>query len=141
MRSEKSRLAREQATLAKMVGIFCKAHHAGAGPPLCEPCREFLKYAELRLEKCPYGDDKPTCANCPVHCYKTRQRALAKEIMQYAGPRMLFRHPRLAIAHLLDGRRTAGHPRELTREQRIDTRKQSVNANRMKTNSEKKPVD
>ena len=43
-------------------------------------------------------------------------------IMRYAGPRMLFRHPYLAIAHQLDGFRKAEHPRELTRGQRAKLR-------------------
>jgi hypothetical protein len=42
--------------------------------------------------------------------------------MRYAGPRMLLRHPLLAILHQLDGLRKAVHPRELTREQRLRTR-------------------
>ena len=41
----------------------------GSGRP-CEECRRFLDYAERRLEKCPYGEAKPTCARCPIHCYK-----------------------------------------------------------------------
>jgi len=118
MRPQKKRLARERLTMTKMVGIYCSAHHDGSGNILCTECREFLDYAEVRLLKCPYGEDKPTCANCPVHCYKPAQRAQAKEIMRYAGPRMLLRHPFLAISHQLDGFRTARHPRELTREQR-----------------------
>ena len=104
--------------MSRMVGIYCKAHHAATDGALCESCNDFLDYAERRLQKCPYGEDKPTCANCPVHCYKTKERELAREIMRYAGPKMLLRHPRLAIAHILDGWRKAKHPRELTREQR-----------------------
>jgi hypothetical protein len=39
--------------------------------------------------------------------------------MRYAGPRMLCRHPVLAIAHQIDGlRRKVLHPRELTRDER-----------------------
>jgi len=118
MGSEKKRLARERLTMARMIGIYCTAHHDNSRDILCAECGNFLGYAERRLLKCPYGDDKPTCANCPVHCYKPAQRAKAKEIMRYAGPRMLFRHPLLAIAHKLDGFRRARHPRELTREER-----------------------
>ena len=118
MQMLKKRLARERLTMAKMIGIYCSAHHDDSGVALCAECETFLDYAERRLLKCPYGEDKPTCANCPVHCYKPAQRAKAKEIMRYAGPRMLLRHPFLAIAHQLDGFRKARHPRELTREQR-----------------------
>jgi hypothetical protein len=30
-----------------------------------------------------------------------------RTVMRYAGPRMLWRHPLLAVAHLIDGRRPA----------------------------------
>ena len=104
-----------------MVGIYCAAHHQHGS--LCTACSAFLDYAEVRLDKCPYGEEKPTCANCPVHCYKTQYREQARQIMRYAGPRMLLRHPFLTIAHYLDGRRQARHPRELTRERRMSSRK------------------
>jgi hypothetical protein len=105
-----------------MVDIYCSAHHDSLGVMLCAECQEFLDYAEVRLEKCPYGDDKPTCANCPIHCYKPARKVQARDIMRYSGPRMLFRHPLLAIAHQLDGFRNVSHPRELTREQRLRSR-------------------
>jgi len=124
MQTEKKRLARERLTLTRMVGIYCPAHHDSSGGILCAECREFLNYAEVRLEKCPYGDSKPTCANCPIHCYKPARKAQAGEIMRYAGPRMLLRHPLLAIAHKLDGLRKARHPREFTREQRMHSRRE-----------------
>ena len=118
----KKRLARERHTMAKMVEIYCGSRHQHAVEPLCRDCREFLEYAEVRLQKCPYGLEKPTCANCPIHCYKPGHRARARMIMRYSGPRMLFRHPYLAVMHKLDGFRKAGHPRELTRDQRAKLR-------------------
>ena len=123
MDADDKHLARELLTISKMVGIYCTDHHDGSGDALCEACQEFMDYAEVRLEKCPYGEDKPTCANCPIHCYKPARREQARAIMRYAGPRMLLRHPILAIAHKLDGLRKALHPRELTREQRLRSRK------------------
>jgi len=107
--------------MAKMVGIYCSAHHDAAD--LCDDCSQFLDYAEVRLQKCPYGEDKPTCANCPVHCYKPQFRAKAKKIMRYAGPRMLLRHPVMTISHYMDGRRRARHPRELSRVERRESRR------------------
>ena len=67
-------------------------------------------------------EDKPTCANCPIHCYKPVRKEQVKRIMRYAGPRMLLRHPILAITHQLDGLRRARHPREMTREERLRSR-------------------
>ena len=123
VQTEDKRLAREWLTMTKMVGIYCTDHHDGSAESLCAACEEFLGYAERRLEKCPYGEDKPTCSNCPIHCYKPERRAQVKEIMGYAGPRMLLRHPILAIRHQLDGFRKAEHPKEMTREQRLSSRK------------------
>lgn len=117
MNIQKKHLSREFRTMARMVGIYCSAHHEV--DQLCNDCARFLDYAEVRLEKCPYGEDKPTCANCPIHCYRPEFRERARIIMRYAGPRMLLRHPILAIAHKLDGFRRARHPRELTREERM----------------------
>jgi len=105
--------------MAKMVGIYCAGHHGGVSGVLCAECQQFLDYAELRLQKCAYGEDKPSCANSSIHCYKTTRTAQARDIMRFAGPRMLLRHPLLAIAHQFDGFRKARHPRELTREQRL----------------------
>ena len=115
------RLSREYLTMSAMVDMYCKDHHSTDGE-CCSDCIEFLDYAKVRLEKCPYGEEKPTCANCPVHCYKPHYRAKAKQIMRYSGPRMLLRHPLMTIAHYWDGLRRARHPRELTREERIGRR-------------------
>ena len=88
-----------------------------------QPALFSLEYALARLERCPFGGEKPKCSACPVHCYKPAQREQARLIMRYAGPRMLLRHPLLAIAHQLDGLRKARHPGEMTREQRLSARK------------------
>ena len=100
------RIAREQATVTAMVRIFCAGRHGVRGG-LCPECDELRAYAMSRLARCPFGQDKPTCANCHIHCYKPQLRDRIREVMRYAGPRMLWRHPVLAIRHLLDGRKAA----------------------------------
>ena len=72
---------------------------------MCGACQQIMDYANLRLVRCPFQEGKTTCAKCPVHCYKPEMRARVREVMRYAGPRMLYRHPVLAVHHLLDGRR------------------------------------
>jgi len=96
------RIAREKKTIAAMVQLYCRKKHGGGGT-LCDECSELLDYATCRLDRCPYGPQKPTCAKCPVHCYKPQMREQVKEVMRFAGPRMLLRHPILAVRHLLDG--------------------------------------
>jgi len=119
MLAQEKHLARELVTIRKMTEMYCSAHHGGSSTILCEECGDFIDYIAIRLKKCPYGEEKPTCANCPIHCYKPARKAQGRAIMMYAGPRMLLRHPLLTIAHELDGIRKVRHPRELTREQRL----------------------
>lgn len=107
------RLEREHRTFRCMAKIHCEHHHEPVGGALCGHCEALMQYAERRLEKCPYGAAKPTCANCPVHCYKPAQREAARAIMAFAGPRMPLRHPLRALMHLLDKLRRAPHPRVL----------------------------
>ena len=100
------RLAREWKTMSAMVHIYCRDLHAASGG-LCPQCAKFLDYAQLRLERCRFGEEKPTCAHCPVHCYQRARRDQAKAIMRYAGPRMLWEHPILSLRHWVDGFRKA----------------------------------
>jgi hypothetical protein len=98
------RLAREWKTLSAMVRIYCRNHHHPADG-LCADCRQFLDYAGVRLERCRFGPDKPTCAKCPVHCYQRERREQVRVIMRYAGPRILREHPVMSLRHWLDGLR------------------------------------
>mgnify|MGYP001829024406 CR=1 FL=1 len=98
------RMDRERRTIDAMVHIYCRDHHGTRGE-VCSDCEDLRAYAFARLEKCRYQDDKPTCANCPIHCYRPEMREKVRSVMRYAGPRMMLRHPVLAIAHVRDGRR------------------------------------
>lgn len=108
------RVRREKQTLALMIHMFCAQNHTGFGAlspvgqnaALCEQCASLRAYAEKRVEQCVFGDGKPTCARCTVHCFRSDMREEIRRIMRFAGPRMTFRHPHLAIRHLLDRRRS-----------------------------------
>jgi hypothetical protein len=112
------RLGREFRTMRCMVEIYCADHHVAGGGMLCPDCEQFLDYAGRRLDKCPYGEDKPVCAKCPIHCYKPVQREQARAIMRYAGPRMLLSHPWLSLTHMFDKLRRVEHPMEIRRRER-----------------------
>ena len=104
------RLRREQRTIEAMIHIWCEAHPLHVRPrtgELCAWCEALFDYASYRLVKCPYGEEKPTCKKCPIHCYTRDMRELMHEVMRFAGPRMLFRHPVLAIWHFHDEKRVA----------------------------------
>ncbi len=101
-RARKGRIAREKRTIEAMVALYCRDNHQTT-TGLCEECTALLEYARLRLDKCPFGEDKPTCARCLIQCYKPDMREKIKRVMRYSGPRMLLYHPALAIGHLWDG--------------------------------------
>lgn len=89
-----------------MAACFCREKH-GVHAGLCAECRELLDYAAMRLERCPFGGDKPVCSKCPVHCYQAARREQVRAVMRHAGPRLLWKHPVLALLHFWDARREA----------------------------------
>lgn len=100
-------MARERRTVEAMIGLYCQAQHTqnSNNGQLCADCEALQHYSWKRLHKCPFQAGKTTCAKCPIHCYRPGQRAQIQAVMRYAGPRMLFRHPVLALLHLADGLR------------------------------------
>ena len=94
----------ERDTVEAMIRLHCLRKHAARGG-LCERCSELLDYADMRLGACPFGSAKPTCAKCTVHCYSPSMRDAIRGVMRYAGPRMLFVHPVMALRHLVRGMR------------------------------------
>ena len=58
--------------------------------PLCPECAALLDYALRRLDSCRFGNDKPSCRKCPVHCYRADMRERIRTVMRWAGPRMIF---------------------------------------------------
>jgi len=98
------RLARENKTIEAMIRMHCRSlHHTNDG--LCQDCYDLLHYAGERLSRCPYQEGKMQCARCPIHCYKPTMRERIRTVMRYAGPRMMYRYPLLALHHIIDGLR------------------------------------
>ena len=94
-------MQKEYKTIQAMISLYCRERHQPPRGGLCDSCGDLLAYASSRLDKCPFAENKPTCATCPVHCYKPARRDEIRKVMRYAGPRMLRSHPFLAIRHLL----------------------------------------
>jgi hypothetical protein len=99
------KLSQERDTLQAMINLYCRGQHNSQ--QLCEDCSELWDYAEERLDKCPFGIEKPTCQNCTVHCYKPEMRQRVKEVMRYAGPRMIWHHPVMAVRHLINNKKSS----------------------------------
>lgn len=91
--------------LAHFVELFCRSRHrasrngftesgvtglAGTTEQLCPECADLMEYAARRLRRCPLKP-KPSCKNCPVHCYRPDYRQKVREIMAWSGKRLILR--------------------------------------------------
>ena len=89
----------DKKTVIAMITLYCNKNHKSK--QLCPTCRDLLNYSIGRMDSCVFGIKKPACSHCPVHCYKPQMRNSIKEVMRFSGPRMLLRHPILALRHIL----------------------------------------
>lgn len=96
---------KELRVVTLMIKRNCKGNHGTKKGGLCPECAELLKYVELRRSKCLFGDKKPFCSNCKIHCYKPEMREKIRNVMRYSGPRIVLDHPILAIRHLVESKR------------------------------------
>ena len=99
MTPTKDHLKQEYKTMETMIRMYCKKFHS-CDKNLCQECSDLLKYAEERLNNCKFGENKPTCDTCTIHCYKPDMREKVREAMRYAGPRMIYKHPIMGFRHL-----------------------------------------
>ncbi len=129
----KRKREREQEIVSQMIALYCKGNHSahrsvslrerggemrqmregvalrerGSGErwDLCPECAELEAYAHARSERCPFMEEKTFCSNCTVHCYRPEMRERIRTVMRYAGPRMLFHHPVMAMRHMIESQR------------------------------------
>lgn len=90
----------ELETIRKMILIYCGDMHGGDKKHLCPQCQELFQYACERMDRCIYGDNKPVCSQCPVHCYKPAMREAVRKVMRYSGPRMMWNSPLLTLRYM-----------------------------------------
>jgi len=88
--------------LGKFVEVYCRGKHSEEHKismdlpgdlgkrVICSECSLFLKYAISRRLKCPLEADKPTCKHCKIHCYGKEEREQVRQIMSYAGRRIMM---------------------------------------------------
>jgi hypothetical protein len=89
--------------LGKFIEVYCEGRHGGASRSttplpeelgersLCQECAAFLEYAVAKRIKCPLESEKPTCKHCRIHCYDTQRREKVREIMGYAGRKLMMK--------------------------------------------------
>ena len=95
----------EKHVISAMISIYCRNKHCSS-KKLCPDCESIYHYSIKRLNKCPFGEEKPACQNCKIHCYEKTMRKRVREVMAYAGPRMLYKHPIMSLKHLYQSKFT-----------------------------------
>ena len=93
------RIKEEKAVVEQMIRLYCQKKEGNSS--LCPECQKLLEYANGRLDRCRYGEKKPTCKKCPIHCYRPDMKERIRIIMRWSGPKMILYHPIAAIRHLL----------------------------------------
>ncbi|MFW9969861.1 MAG: nitrous oxide-stimulated promoter family protein [Candidatus Odinarchaeota archaeon] len=99
MSSSKNRVEKEKKTIKTMIRMYCKSNH-NPSEEFCDYCLDLFEYAIERLKYCKFGENKPTCEKCPIHCYKPDMREQVRKVMRYSGPRMIYTHPIMGFRHL-----------------------------------------
>ncbi len=70
---KKSRIEKQKESIEFMIGLYCGKKHK-TKEVLCDDCRELLQYANFRLDHCRFGEKKPNCGSCKIHCYKKEMK-------------------------------------------------------------------
>jgi len=105
----------EKRTVFCMIRLWCRHQKHEAIPnkkgaktvkDLCPDCFNLYAYAEKKLSNCRYGLEKPVCSSCNTHCYQSGKREDIRQVMRYAGPRMMVHHPLRALVYLIRKRRS-----------------------------------
>ena len=96
---KRSKIEREKRVVSQMIRLY--SQHKMGQKELSAEMLHLEQYAHKRLDCCKFGDAKKPCKNSPVHCYAPQMREQVREVMRWAGPRMIFYSPLAAIRHWL----------------------------------------
>lgn len=101
------KLRRDLKVLARFIDVYCRYHHADAQKiavqmkthdiqaiwgrklTLCEDCCKLLAHAFVKRSGC-LMTPKPACKRCPRHCYHPAYRQQIRQVMTFAGRKMLL---------------------------------------------------
>ena len=126
MSEQHPRIAREKKTIDKMVHVYCKGKHGTKGNQLCDECSEFSSNAYMRLDNCPFQEEKSTCGKCLAHCYRPDMKEKVKKVKRYSGPRLIYLNPILALHHAFDGRKKPLTLKEFKNKNKIECQNSSI---------------
>lgn len=99
MGKSRGKIESEKRVVSEMIRLYSRKKLGQK--ELSEQMLALEQYAIRRLDCCKFGEAKKPCKNCPVHCYAPQMREQIREVMRWAGPRMIFYSPLAAIRHWL----------------------------------------
>lgn len=94
-----TRKEKEYKIVETMIDMYCEDHNISERNLVNDPI-SLSMYVEHRIKHCIWGNEKTTCGQCTTHCYTPKMREAIKKVMKYSGPRMIYRHPLMALYHL-----------------------------------------
>lgn len=100
MKKNYNNISIEKQTVELMIKIYCRQHNDHKNV-FCVECGKLREYAFMRLDKCPYGKNKPACRKCKTHCYEPSMRKEMIKIMRFSAPRMIYKHPIYTLHYIL----------------------------------------
>lgn len=93
----------EAMVVTELIQLYCHDKHKGRSKNaknMCSECQALDAYAQSRIRQCPFMTSKTFCSNCKAHCYDPEEREAIRQVMRYAGPRLLLKRPILVIHHM-----------------------------------------
>lgn len=93
----------EAVVVTELIQLYCHDKHKGRSKNaknMCSECQALDTYAQSRIRQCPFMTSKTFCSNCKVHCYDPEEREAIRQVMRYAGPRLLLKRPIIVIHHM-----------------------------------------
>ena len=90
---------KEREVLKTMIELYCSKCHGEK--EICHTCKKLLDYSIMKINNCPFMEEKTFCSGCKVHCYEESMRDEIREVMRFSGPRMIFHYPLMTVDHIL----------------------------------------
>jgi len=94
------RIERDERIVKLMIQKYCVNFHNS--DILCSECADLLNYSVKHLLECPFGEDKPVCSQCTIYCYSKSYKNKIKQVMRFAGPKMIYEHPKDTVLYFFD---------------------------------------
>lgn len=90
---------KERENIRKSFGKYCNDNHGTSDGKLCPKCTALLTTVMLKIQRCPYGINKPVCDSCETPCFGEEVTNGFLDIMKSSRKKMLLSHPLMTIKH------------------------------------------